>query len=109
MEKKLNIEVSDKGKYYLIKLKGSVNSYTYDDFQKQLYSAIEQKSVCIDLSEVDNLSSAGLGTIMYAIEKGEEKGFKVYVLTPSPIAKEAIEATGFKEMFNIIHSLAEIK
>ncbi|MCX8029260.1 MAG: STAS domain-containing protein [Brevinematales bacterium] len=109
MEKKLIMDISDKGNYYVIKVKGSINSYTYDDFQKQLYESIEKKSVCIDLSEVDNLSSAGLGTIMYAIEKAEEKNFKVYILSPSPIVLEAINSTGFKSMFNIISSLSEIK
>ncbi len=109
MEKKLSIDVSDKGNYYLIKVSGSINSYTYDDFQKQLYNAIEEKNVCIDLSEVDILSSAGLGTIMYAIEKGEEKKHKVYILNPSKIAYESIESTGFKEMFNIISSIDQIK
>ncbi|MCS7298766.1 MAG: STAS domain-containing protein [Spirochaetia bacterium] len=109
MEKKLFINVSDEGKFILIKAKGSINSYTYDDFQKQLYDAIEKKSVCIDLSEVDILSSAGLGTIMYAIEKGEEKGFKVFILSPSSVALEAINSTGFKDMFNIVFSLSDVK
>lgn len=109
MEKKLSIQVSDNTKFILIKVKGSVNSYTYDDFQKQLYDAIDKNNVCIDLSEVDSLSSAGLGTIMYAIEKGEEKGYKLYILSPSSVALEAINSTGFKDVFNIVSSISDIK
>ncbi|MCX8028626.1 MAG: STAS domain-containing protein [Brevinematales bacterium] len=109
MEKKLSIELSDKEKFILIKAKGSINSYTYDDFQKQLYDAIEKKSVCIDLSEVDILLSAGLRTIMYDIDKGEEKGFKVFILSPSSVALEAINSTDFKNMFNIVFSLSDVK
>lgn len=109
MDKNFTVDIIDKGKYYLMKVGGVIDSYTYDQFQKQLYNLVNSKSVCIDMSAIQNISSSGLGTIMYAIEQSEEKGNKVYILNPSTIALEAIKSTGFSDMFNVINNEDSIK
>jgi len=109
------MQVSDRelnspiGTIRLIELDGSINSYTYTDFQDKLYTCIEKSTVVIDMSKVVNLSSAGLGVLMSAMETGEEKGHRLYIMKPSQIVTMAIDSTGFIDMFKIITSVNEIK
>ncbi|MFP4363063.1 MAG: STAS domain-containing protein [Spirochaetia bacterium] len=92
------------GKVTFLTLEGSVNSYTYSDFQDKLYSLVENTHTCIDMSKVVNLSSAGLGVLMSAMETAEENGFRLYIMNPSNVVDLAINSTGFREMFLIIDS-----
>jgi anti-anti-sigma factor len=93
----------------LLLIKGSVNSYTFSEFQAKVYDLIRKGNLCLDLSEVTNLSSAGLGVLMAALEDAERTNHKLYVLKPSEIVKMAIDSTGFPEMFTIIRSTHEIQ
>lgn len=109
MQNNTSIKVSKKEGYTMMEISGSINSYTFNEFQDELYSLVKENNVCIDLSKVDSLSSAGLGSIMSAIETAEETDHKVYCYNPSDIALEAIQSTGFQDLFNIIDSLDQIK
>ena len=93
----------------LLTVEGTINSYTYGDFEEKIYSAIKYNNIALDLSRVTNLSSSGLGVLMSAHDDGEEKGYSIYILNPSDIVKLAIDSTGFSDMFKIIHSTDDIK
>ena len=95
--------------YILLEVEGTVNSYTYTDFQDKVYKLMEQNTVCLDMSKVINLSSAGLGVLMSAQEAGEEKGNKLYILTPSDVVKAAIESTGFSNLFKLVASQEDME
>lgn len=105
----LTITSSKTDSYELLKVTGTVNSYTYVEFEKRIYSAVKNNDVVLDLSQVSNLSSSGLGVLMSANEDGEENGNNIYILKPSEVVKLAIDSTGFSDMFNFIHSVDEIK
>ena len=77
--------------FVLLTVAGSINSYTYHEFETKVYSLIKSHSIVLDVSRVINLSSSGLG------------------LNPSEVVKLAIASTGFTEVFPIIHSLDEVK
>lgn len=94
--------------YALLEVAGTVNSYTYTEFQEKVYSLIKETNLVLDLSRVVNLSSSGLGVLMAAVDDGEEGGHKLYVMNPSEIVRLAIESTGFSEMFPVIYSLTEV-
>ena len=91
--------------YVLLTVSGSINSYTYHEFEKKVYGHIKEHSVVLDVSRVTNLSSSGLGILMAA----SEQNHKIYVLNPSEVVKLAIASTGFSEVFPVIHSLDELK
>ena len=95
--------------YVLLTVSGSINSYTYHEFEKKIYGHIKDHSIVLDVSRVTNLSSSGLGILMAASEEGEDAGHKIYVFNPSEVVKLAIASTGFSEVFPIIHSLDEVK
>ena len=93
----------------VLTVSGSINSYTYHEFEKKVYGHIKERSVILDVSRVTNLSSSGLGILMAASEDGEELGHKIYILNPSEVVKLAIASTGFSEVVTVINSLAEAK
>jgi anti-sigma B factor antagonist len=105
-----NISITEKtgSNYALLEVSGTINSYTYTEFQAKVYSRIKETNLVLDLSRVTNLSSSGLGVLMSALDDGEESGHKLYVMKPSEVVRLAIESTGFSEMFTIIYSLTEV-
>lgn len=104
----LTITSTKRDSYELLKVEGTVNSYTYVEFENKVYNAVKNTSLILDLSKVSNLSSSGLGVLMSANEEGEENGHKVYIMQPSEVVKMSIDSTGFSDMFNFIQSLDEV-
>lgn len=105
-----NISISEKSgsNYTLLEVAGTINSYTYTEFQDKVYSIVKQTNLVLDLSRVVNLSSSGLGVLMSALDDAEEAGKKLYVMKPSEVVRLAIESTGFSDMFTVIYSLTEV-
>ncbi len=105
----LNLTERKGDRYVLLTVFGTVNSYTYTEFQERVYALVRGGNVVLDMSRVSNLSSTGLGVLMSAVEEGQERGTKLYVMNPSEIVRLAIESTGFPEMFAIINSVNEVR
>lgn len=105
-----NVSIVEKtgSNYTLLEVSGTINSYTYTEFQAKVYALIKQSNLVLDLSKVTNLSSSGLGVLMAALDDGEELGNKLYVMKPSEVVRLAIESTGFNDMFTVIYSLTEV-
>ncbi len=105
-----NISIVEKNgpNYALLEVAGTINSYTYTEFQAKVYALIKQTNLVLDLSRVVNLSSSGLGVLMAALDDGESLGNKLYIMKPSEVVRLAIESTGFSELFTVIFSLTEV-
>lgn len=105
-----NISIVEKSgsNYALLEVSGTINSYTYTEFQNKVYALIKHTNLVLDLSRVTNLSSSGLGVLMAALDDGEEAGNKLYIMKPSEVVRLAIDSTGFSEMFTVIYSLTEV-
>ncbi len=105
-----NVSIVEKNgsNYSLLEVSGTINSYTYTEFQEKVYSLIKVTNLVLDLSRVTNLSSSGLGVLMAALDEGEELGNKLYIMKPSEVVRLAIESTGFSDMFTVIYSLTEV-
>ncbi len=104
----LIINQKETEKYLLLNIEGTINSYTYAGFEEKVYSGIKEKNIVLDLSQVSNMSSSGLGVLMSAHDDGEESGHEIYILNPSEVVKMAIDSTGFSDMFRVIHSVDEV-
>ncbi len=105
-----NISILEKegANYVLLEIAGTINSYTYTEFQSRAYALVKKTNLVLDMSKVVNISSAGLGVLIAASEDARDSGFKMYIMNPAEIVRAAIESTGFREMFTIIHSLTEV-
>lgn len=102
------VEREEEDRYLLI-LSGPVNSYTYTDLQEKLGKALGLAPlVVVDLEKVTNLSSAGIGVLMAAMDDAEAEGRRLVLLRPSEIARMAIDSTGFGERFTIAENLREL-
>jgi anti-sigma B factor antagonist len=94
--------------YMLLDVTGTINSYTFNDFQNRVYSYIEKADLIVEMSKVTNLSSAGLGVLMTAHEDAIEKEHRLYIMRPSEVVKLALQSTGFLSTFNVISTVSEI-
>lgn len=94
--------------YMLLELSGVINSYTYAEFKTKAYAYIRENNLVLDLSEVTDMDSSGLGVIMGAFNDGEDTGYKLYLMRPSTAAYKALDSTGFTDTFNIIHAVTEV-
>ncbi len=94
--------------YILLELNGTIDSYTSQEFQNKVYDYIKKTNVVLDMSQVEKIDSTGMGVIMAGFNDGLESGKKLYILTPSPVVREAIDDTGFSDTFYFIHSVTEV-
>ncbi len=104
----LNISDRREDRFTRLDVSGTVNSYTFGDFQEKIFTLIKTSDLVLDMSRVTNLSSSGLGVLMAAQEVGQESGHRLFILSPSEIVRLAIESTGFADLFPVIHSPGEI-
>mgnify|MGYP001366551510 CR=1 FL=1 len=100
----LDIQVRREGGKDCIAIAGSVNSYTYAEFQEKIYKSVLSSDTVIDMSKVTMLSSAGIGVLMAAIDEAESAGHRFAICKPSEIVALAFESTGFADRFPVIES-----
>ncbi len=105
----LQISEKEMNGYVLLNVAGSITTYTYTDLQDRLYSLIETTPVCVNLEKVDDLTSAGLGSLLATLELSIEKEHALYLLNPSAAVRRIIDLTGFLDDFNVISSIDEIE
>ncbi len=105
----INIVEKQGDNFTLLEIKGSINSYTFTEFQNKVYQLIKETNLCLDMQAVTNLSSAGLGVLMTAVEDAQTYKHRLFIMKPSEIVKMAIDSTGFSDMFTTIRSAHEIQ
>jgi anti-anti-sigma factor len=93
--------------YVLLEVSGTINSYTFSEFQSKLYTLVTDTNVVVDMSLVTNIDSSGLGVILAAFNDAEESGYRLYIMRPSNEARKALESTGFIDFFPIIQAVTE--
>ncbi len=94
--------------YVLLEASGTINSYTFSEFQTKLYSLVRDTNVVVDMSLVTNIDSSGLGVILAAFNEAEDSGYRLYIMRPSIEARKALDSTGFTDTFSLIQSVTEV-
>ena len=92
----------------MLEVSGTINSYTFSEFQSKLYTLVTDTNVVVDMSLVTNIDSSGLGVILAAFNDAEESGYRLYIMRPSNEARKAIDSTGFTDTFSLIQSVTEV-
>lgn len=95
--------------YVLFTLSGDFNAYTAPNIQGDIYSSIERTNVVLDLANVNELDASAIGIIMATRNDAEEYKKRLYLMSLSNEVDRKLLATGFKELFNIINSVTEVK
>lgn len=103
----LTITEREGANYRFYELKGGLSAYTLGDFETKLYENVLKKNVVLDMSQLVELDSSGLGLLMAAFNDAVDAGNKLYFLSMSNESLRALTETGFKSEFNIISSITE--
>ena len=105
----LSIVEKDGANYHLYELYGALNAYTIGEFQKTLYEAVQHNNIVLDMSNVIELDPTGVGFLMAAFNDSVDAGFTLYFMSISSETERALNSTGFKQVFNLINSVTEVR
>ncbi len=103
----LTIVEKEGANYKLYELKGGLTAYTLGEFENKLYEAVIKKNVVLDMTNLIEMDSSGMGMLMAAFNDSVDAGFKLYFLSMSNESSRALAETGFKSEFFIINSITE--
>lgn len=105
----LRIDVEDHGEAAVIRLVGSATMDVSADLQEELIGLVDRpmKQIVLDLSELEFVSSVGLGAIIAAHLRCRHHNCVVKLVTPPPKIRELLEVTRLTRLFDICDSVAE--
>jgi anti-sigma B factor antagonist len=76
--------------------------------EPHLHAAIEaRRTLVLDLSSLEYVSSAGLRCFMVATQQAESRGGKIVVASPRPVVAEIFQISRFNLLFRIYPTLRE--
>lgn len=94
--------------YMLLELSGTLNSNTCTELQQKVYQYMIDSNVVLDMEQVTQIDSSGVGIIIAGHNDGEEYGTTLFVMNPSEAIRIALSRTGFLDLFHVIHSVTEV-
>ena len=97
------------GKIFIVEIKGSLNSETSTDFEEYINQLLEKKTIFIilDVKNLDYISSAGIGAILYIQKKILAKGGFLIITSISEEISTLFKLLGFDKVINFIGSKDE--
>ncbi len=106
------IEISNKledGVYY-IEVKGEIDASSSIHLDESISQATQNhKKILIDCSELEYISSAGLGVFMSYINELEDKGIRLVIFGLSEKVKHVFQILGLDQLLTIKKSEEEAK
>lgn len=93
----------------LVQVKGFLDAYTYENFEKTINDLFEAGSykIVVDLSELQYISSAGAGVFIGAIGTAQENQGNIVILRPTANVREVFELLGLSQIFTFSESREE--
>jgi anti-sigma B factor antagonist len=90
----------------LVHVKGFLDAYTYEAFEKTINDLFESGSykIVVDLSELQYISSAGAGVFIGAIGTAQENQGNIVILRPTANVREVFELLGLSQIFTFSES-----
>ena len=105
----LSITEKQGANYILYEVSGVMNTYTVTELAEKLDENIKKSNIVLDLERVESIDSVGVGLVMATFNDGEDNGHRFYMMNPSGVARQALEETGFYDVFDIIHAVTEVQ
>ncbi len=95
-------EESDTSETKLL-IRGFLDAHTVDHFERSLDEAQEKgfKTIILDFSSLDYISSAGIGSLMNYTKIMKDKGGELIILRPTDKVYRIFDLLGFSKIFNI--------
>lgn len=100
----INSHTSDDGSVTL-KLGGHFDFNAYSDFKPYQTQALDMpgiKQIILDMSKLDYLDSAALGTLLLLREKARDRNVEIVIRGANGVVREILEIAHFERMFRFI-------
>jgi anti-sigma B factor antagonist len=83
--------------------RGEIDVYTSPDFGRELQGLIagDTPRVVVDFGAVDFIDSSGLGVLVGARKRMQERGGEIVVRGLTPSTRKIFDITGLTEAFNV--------
>ena len=100
----MEILVSDQNYYTTLQPIGEIDAHSSILLDEKLQEVIDAGSLQlhIDCSQLDNISSAGLGVIISKLDLIQEKQGKLILSRPNPTVMEVFELLGLNQLMKIV-------
>lgn len=85
----------------IIRLKGSINSLTYNTFLDEVKYANRRGGVILDMEEVELISSVGIQALKQTSELSYTSGNKIVLLNLSQHVKDVLSMVGLLKILSI--------
>jgi anti-anti-sigma factor len=105
----MKVLTSQLGDAQVFTLSGRLDSEAAPEFERQCLQQVrgETRTLLLDLTPLEYLSSAGLRTILGAGKALQAKEGKLILCVPKGATRGIIEAVGFHKMFTVVASMDE--
>ena len=106
----LDINITKKKDYvYLVELKGSLDTDTYQQLEEELGEIIGEKTkaIIMDMAGITYVSSAGIRTVIWAKKELQKKNASFSMINLQPQIKRVFDAMKILPMFDIFENMAE--
>ncbi len=106
----LDIDECTRNDYTVIGVGGEIDVYTAPRLREKLDSVLDSEiaSLCVDLTDVNFLDSTGLGVLVGAMKRVNERGGRLLVVCARPHILKVFEVTGLTSVFDIRASIEEV-
>ena len=101
----MNIESSQVGTEFVIKLSGRFEFHTQNDFRESYTLALknaEIKTIILNLSKVEYLDSSALGMLLLFKASAEMENKHIIISAASKNVMEIFEIAKFNHLFNMV-------
>lgn len=97
----MQIKIIQENNKTIIDLNGKLDSSTFSLLEKEIEKMdVEGKTVCLDLKNLEYVSSAGLRVIL-KLKKIMDRVGKLEVINPNELVLEVFEITGFADLLGL--------
>jgi anti-sigma B factor antagonist len=88
----------------VVELEGFLDAYTVAELEEAFNQLIKEKrfKLVVNLSKLDYISSAGLGTFMGVIDEIRDNNGDIVLTNLSPKIYKVFDLLGFSELFQIV-------
>ena len=98
----MEIQRKKEGDILAVTLSGRLDTNTAPELQDSLTSELEGiKSLTIDMSELDYVSSAGLRVLLFLYKQCTAQGASMALLHCNDVVKDVLKMTGFDQFLKI--------
>lgn len=98
----MNIDAKREGKTLTVCPEGRIDTVTAPTFQQWLEAELgDADSLVIDLSKVNDISSAGLRVLLTYAQEMEDRDGSIKAVGVSDLIHKAFQLTGFLEILNV--------